>query len=76
MGWRGNDPSPVPPALVIARGAVHPLPSERANAGLGASARNYFFPLPWGEGGRGRRSGEGSFPDGSGQAPLRGQSVS
>jgi hypothetical protein len=36
-------------------------------------ARGAVHPLPWGEGGRGRRSGEGSFSDGCDQAPLRGQ---
>ncbi len=39
----------------------HPLPWERAVIMGRASARLDFFPLPWGEGGRRRRSGEGSL---------------
>ena len=65
----GKSPSPVPRPLVKARGAVHPLPWERESPIFSARVRDDFFPLPWGEGGRGTRSGEGYFSGGGGQAP-------
>ena len=56
----GKDPSPVPRPLGKARGAVHPLPRERANAVLGALRRAMAFSLSLGERvaeGRGRVRG-------------------
>ena len=56
----GKDPSPVPRPLAKARGAVHPLPRERANAVLGALRRAMAFSLSVGERvaeGRGRVRG-------------------
>ena len=49
----GRGPSPVPRPLVKARGAVHPLPSERENRSrVGArTALEFVFLLPWGESG-------------------------
>jgi hypothetical protein len=64
---RAQDPSPGgvwPPSS--------PLGEGKCCSGR-ATARLEFFPLPWGEGGRGTRSGEGSFPHGGGRAPSRGQ---
>ena len=45
----GKDPSPVPRPLGKARGAVHPLPRERANAVLGALRRAMALSLSLGE---------------------------
>ena len=72
--WAGQRPltRPAPAGEGARRGP--PSPPGEGKCGVGrATARDGFFPLPWGEGGRGTRSGEGSFPDGGGQAPLRGQ---
>ena len=60
VGWLGKDPSPVPRPLERTRGAVHPLPWERANAVLGALRRAMTFSLSLGERvaeGRGRVRG-------------------
>src|SRR5208337_3977895 len=60
VGWPGKDPSPVPRPLVKARGAVHPLPLERASAVSGALPRAMTFSLSLGERvaeGRGRVRG-------------------
>jgi len=72
-----------PEVALLARGGIgkRPLTRRRMAATLSPGRGQEFswrapraeiLPLPWGEGGRGTRSGEGSFV-GGGQSPLRGQ---
>src|SRR5208282_4341629 len=51
---------PAPAGESARRGPPSPLGEGKPDF-QHAAARDDFFPLPWGEGGRGTRSGEGSF---------------
>ena len=56
FGFFGSNPSPVPPRLMTAPAAGHPLPR-----GEGVNMLD-FSPLPWGEGGESSEPGEGFLP--------------
>ena len=63
-GWSSKISTPHPPAQ-----GRHPLPAGEGWDHLGAHTR-VKWPSPRGEGGRRRRSGEGSLPSGASSARL------